>query len=290
MPKIIASYKETKALIDYHQISIRKRWGQNFLINQNIVEKIVLSCGEITNQAIIEIGPGLGSLTQFLIKEAGHVTAYEIDEKLSLALKENFLGQENLEIINQDFLRVDLKELSLKLLKDYSRISIVANLPYYITTPVLFHIIESQVEFQQITLMMQKEVALRLSALKNTKDYGSLSVIIQYLSEVDYLFTISNQVFYPKPKVDSALISLKRKVPTFDLKSEALFFKFIKDSFRFRRKTLTNNLKDVIDLKELNKALEKLDFDPKIRAESLSLEDYLRLFKELYEKEIIRES
>ena len=287
MKKIIATYSETSSLIDKHQLAIRKHWGQNFLIDPNIAEKIVLNSGISSSSAVIEIGAGFGGLTQFILKYADNVIAYEIDPLLSVALKENFEDEIKLTVFNKDFLKVDIKEVVSSLKEKYQEVFLVANLPYYITTPILFSIIDSQVKFNQITLMMQKEVALRLAALPNSKDYGSLSIIVQYLFEVDYLFNISNQVFYPKPKVDSAVIALKRKEAFLEAALEPLFFNFVKQCFKFRRKTVINNLKELNATLEILEILKSLQLDEKIRGEAISLENYLKLFKELYEKKII---
>lgn len=247
----------------------KKKFGQNFLIDTNIAEKIArIACdGDITT---IEIGPGLGGLTEQLLKYSKNVDAYEIDADMYELLIDN-LKSDNLKVYLTDFLATDLS-------KYRAKVNICSNLPYYVTSPILFKIIESNLDINKITIMVQKEVADRLSAKANSEDYGALSIEVQYLYDVKLEMNVSKSVFYPQPNVDSAVISLTPKTIR-NREFEREFFELIKNSFRMRRKTLYNNLKDIYDEETLKNIYTKLDVKENIRAQQLSLEQFIEIYK-----------
>lgn len=255
-------------------LKAKKKFGQNFLIDTNTVEKIARSACDNT-LTTIEIGPGLGALTEQLLKYSKDVIAYEIDPDMYELLTSN-LSDDRLQIVLKDFLDVDLS-----IYKD--KINICSNLPYYVTTPILFKIIESDLDINKITVMVQKEVGDRLNATVNSEDYGALSIEVQYLYDVKLEMNISKNVFYPQPNVDSAIISFvpKRKR---NKEFENKFFELVKNCFRMRRKTLNNNLKDIFDRDTIDRIYIEMNLDKNIRAEQLSLDDYLKMYKVIYER------
>lgn len=267
-----------KASITYVKTALsgrkpKKRFGQNFLIDANIANKIV-SIASNKNINTIEIGPGLGSLTEFLVNNSKHLEVYEIDRDLCNELEKEF---PDIKVNNCDFLEVDLS------IYGNTLINVVSNLPYYITTPILFKIINSSLNINKITVMVQKEVADRLTASVGSKDYNALSIIINYLFEVEYEFTVKKSCFYPSPLVDSAVVSFVPKIKRDKLYEEKLF-NIIENSFRMRRKTLYNNLKTIFSNELLKEIFDKLNFDSTIRAEELTLNDYINIYKVIYEK------
>ena len=250
----------------------KKRFGQNFLIDANIAKKISLLATE-KNTKSIEIGPGLGALTEFIIENSKSLDAYEIDRDLYTILKEEF---SNASIYNSDFLDVDLDIYK-------EPVNVVSNLPYYVTTPILFKIFNSKMDIKKITVMVQKEVADRFIAKPKTKDYGALSIIVSYLFDVKYEFTVNPGSFYPSPKVSSAVVSFTPKVKR-DFEYETKLFEIIENSFRMRRKTLYNNLKGMYEEDKIKRIFETLSIKENARAEELSLDDYQNIYKVIYEK------
>lgn len=250
----------------------KKKFGQNFLIDANIVEKIA-KIGSNSDLLTIEVGPGLGALTEFLIKYSKKVDAYEIDEDVYEILKEEF-DDSNFEVKLEDFLDTDLS------VYENQKINFVSNLPYYVTTPILFKLFRSNLDINKITVMVQKEVADRFNAKVNSEDYNALSIIVQYLFNVKYEMSVSKNCFYPSPKVDSAVISFipKRKR---DFKYEDGLFDFIEKCFKMRRKTLNNNLKEFLDSDVIDKIYDKLELNINVRPQELLLDDYINMYEVL---------
>ena len=255
----------------------KKAFGQNFLKDNNIITNIVKGSNIEGNSLVIEIGPGSGVLTKELSLYAKNVLSYEIDTRLEEVLDENLVGCNNVKIIFDDFLKRDIKED----IKDYEydNIYVVANLPYYITTPIIEKLIESKIDFKSITIMIQKEVGERFSANVGTRDYSSITVFLNYYFDIKKLFIVSRNCFIPKPNVDSIVISLIRKDGV-KASNEELLFKLVRDSFQYKRKNLRNNLKKY-DLAVINKVLEKYNKDLTVRAEELSLEIFIDIANEL---------
>lgn len=256
----------------------KKSYGQNFLNDHNIIRNIVNGANIEENSLVIEIGPGSGALTKELAKVAKKVLCYEIDERLEEILDENLVDYHNVEIIFDDFLNRDISND----IRDYSYddIYVVANLPYYITTPIVEKLIASQINFKSVTIMIQKEVGERFCATPGSRDYSSITVFLNYYYELKKLFVVSRNAFTPKPNVDSVVISLITKKEKLPLNDEKLFFSLIRDSFKFKRKNLRNNLKDY-DLEIIKKVLAKYNYDLSVRAEQLSLEIFVDLANNL---------
>lgn len=266
-----------KASISYVKTTLndkkaKKRFGQNFLIDANIAKKIALISSDKATQTI-EIGPGLGALTEFLENNSKSLDAYEIDADLYNILINEF---PNISINNIDFLEVDLSIYK-------GPINVVSNLPYYVTTPILFKLFNSKLDINKITVMVQKEVADRFTAKPKTKDYNALSIIVSYLFDVKYEFTVGPNSFYPSPKVSSSVISFTPKIKR-NFEYENKLFELIENSFRMRRKTLYNNLKDIYDSNKIEQVYKDLSLNEKTRAEELTLEDYQNIYKVIYEK------
>lgn len=255
-------------------LKAKKKFGQNFLIDTNTVEKIAkLACDN--DIKTIEIGPGLGALTEQLLKYSKSVDAYEIDKDIYEILR-NSINDTNLSLFLQDFLDVDLSIYK-------ERVNICSNLPYYVTTPILFKIFESDLDINKVTVMVQKEVGDRLNAKVGSEDYGALSIEVQYLYDVKLEMNISKNVFYPQPNVDSAIISFVPKTAR-NKQFEDKFFELVKNCFRMRRKTLNNNLKDLLDNETIDRIYKEMNLDKNVRAEQLSLNDYLNMYKVIYER------
>ncbi len=252
----------------------KKKFGQNFLIDENIVEKIGKNACD-KELRTIEIGPGLGALSEILLKYSKCVDAYEIDKDMIDILNET-IKDEKFNLFYEDFLKTDLDKYK------NEEIRICANLPYYVTTPILFKIFNSNLNVSKITVMVQKEVAERFNAKVNTKDYAALSIIVQYLYDVKYEMTVSKNVFYPSPQVDSAVISFSPKIKR-NFEYEKRLFEFIENCFRKRRKTLNNNLKDFLDDKQINKIYETLNLSLNIRAQEIDLETFIKMYEVVHE-------
>lgn len=274
---------KTKYIMRKYGISANKSLGQNFLINEEVVNNIVNASNISKEDLIIEIGPGLGTLTESLIQNAGKVVAIELDERMLRILNDRFSMYDNFEIINDDVLKVDLKEL-ISMEKEKGNIKnakIVANLPYYITTPIIMKLLEEKLDIESITVMIQKEVADRLIAVPGEKFTGAITYSVYYYAESESVMIVDNNSFIPEPEVQSEVIKLKiRKNPVIDISDEKLFFKIIKASFMQRRKTLINALVNGGIFKNKSEAIkvfDKLGFDYNVRGENLSIEDFSRL-------------
>ncbi|KJQ56423.1 16S rRNA (adenine(1518)-N(6)/adenine(1519)-N(6))-dimethyltransferase RsmA [Streptococcus gordonii] len=279
----IADYSVTRAILERHGFTFKKSFGQNFLTDTNILQKIVDTAEIDKNVNVIEIGPGIGALTEFLAENAAEVMAFEIDDRLVPILADTLRDFDNVTVVNQDILKVDLAQYIAEFKNPDLPIKVVANLPYYITTPILMHLIESGIPFSEFVVMMQKEVADRISAQPNTKAYGSLSIAVQYYMTVKVAFIVPRTVFVPAPNVDSAILKMvRREQPAVEVQDEKFFFKVSKASFVHRRKTLWNNLTSYFGKSEevktkLERALEKADLVAHVRGEALDLEAFARL-------------
>lgn len=271
----------TLAVINKHEFAFQKKFGQNFLIDEGIVNKIVREAGVTKDDFVLEIGPGIGTMTQFLCEQAGGVAAVEIDTNLIPILKETLAEYDNVTIINEDILKVDIKKLAEE--KNGGKpIKVVANLPYYITTPIIMGLFESNVPIDSITVMVQKEVADRMQVGPGTKDYGALSLAVQYYSKPQVVINVPPECFIPRPNVGSAVIRLTRyKEPPVKVKDEKLMFKLIRASFNQRRKTLANGLNNSPEInfskEEITAAIESLHKGPSIRGEALTLSEFAAL-------------
>ena len=279
----IADHSVTRAILERHGFTFKKSFGQNFLTDTNILQKIV-DTAEIDKKVnVIEIGPGIGALTEFLAESAAEVMAFEIDDRLVPILADTLRDFDNVTVVNQDILKVDLAQYIAEFKNPDLPIKVVANLPYYITTPILMHLIESGIPFSEFVVMMQKEVADRISAQPNTKAYGSLSIAVQYYMTAKVAFIVPRTVFVPAPNVDSAILKMvRRDQPAVAVQDEKFFFKVSKASFVHRRKTLWNNLTSYFGKSEetkgkLTAALERADLSPSVRGEALTLADFARL-------------
>ena len=286
----IADYSVTRAILERHGFTFKKSFGQNFLTDTNILQKIVDTAEIDKNVNVIEIGPGIGALTEFLAESAAEVMAFEIDDRLVPILADTLRDFDNVTVVNQDILKVDLAQYIAEFKNPDLPIKVVANLPYYITTPILMHLIESGIPFSEFVVMMQKEVADRISAQPNTKAYGSLSIAVQYYMTAKVAFSVPRTVFVPAPNVDSAILKMvRRDQPAVEVQDEKFFFKVSKASFVHRRKTLWNNLTSHFGKSEetkgkLTAALERADLSPSVRGEALTLADFARLADALKEQ------
>ena len=276
----------TLEIIRKYGFAFQKRFGQNFLIDGNVVEKIVREAGVTKDDFVLEIGPGIGTMTQILCENAREVAAVEIDKNLIPILQDTLSGYENVTVINEDVLKVDIRSLAEE--KNGGRpIKVVANLPYYITTPIIMGIFESHVPVESITVMVQKEVAERMQVGPGTKDYGALSLAVQYYAKAQVVLKVPASCFMPRPNVDSAVIKLVRhETPPVSVKSEELMFGIIRAAFNQRRKTLVNAVSNSSELnggkwditkKKLLDALGDMGVLPEIRGEALTLEQFARL-------------
>jgi len=271
-----------KEILEKYGFKFSKGLGQNFLIDGNIINKIVEAANIDDNSGIIEIGPGFGTLTQGLCKKAKKVVAIEIDQSLREVHKET-IAYDNIKVIYEDFMKIDVDKLIEEEFAGMD-VKIVANLPYYITTPIIMKILEDKYKISRIVVMVQKEVANRLNAKPGTKEYSAISLAVQYRADTNIAMIVPSTVFMPRPKVDSAVISLNiLKSPRIDVVDERMLFTVIRGSFNQRRKTILNGLSNKFDCpKELVKeVLEKVNIDPGIRGESLSIEEFGRISDEM---------
>ncbi|EPE60652.1 dimethyladenosine transferase [Exiguobacterium sp. S17] len=281
--KDIATIHRTKAILQRHGFSFKKSLGQNFLIDLNILNKIVDAAELGEASGVLEIGPGIGSLTEQSAKRAQKVVALEIDQRLLPILEDTMAPYPNVHVIHGDALELDIRSIVERefLNEGIDDIAVVANLPYYVTTPIIMRLLESRIKFRSLVMMIQKEVAERIGAKPGTKAYGSLSIAIQYYAEASVSFIVPKSVFMPAPNVDSAVITLKmRPRPAVDVEDEAFFFEIARASFAQRRKTILNNLTNHLgkDKKvDLERLLNEVGIDPKRRGETLSLEEFARL-------------
>lgn len=277
-------YQQTKFLMKKYGVTANKKLGQNFLIDETVIDAIAQSATLTKQDLVIEIGPGLGTLTAKLLEQAGKVICIELDERMLKILKERFFMYENFELLHEDVLKVDLKELIEKNKeKGIQRVKIVANLPYYITTPIIMRLLEERLEIDSITVMIQKEVADRLAAIPGEKETGAITYTVYYYAQVEKKLLVPNTSFIPEPEVQSEVITLHlRKEPVVEVKEEALFFKLIKLAFMKRRKTLVNALENVglfENKQEIEKILQDLGMDTRIRGEALSIQDFANIAK-----------
>ena len=285
----IADYSVTRAVLERHGFTFKKSFGQNFLTDTNILQKIVDTAEIDKNVNVIEIGPGIGALTEFLAENAAEVMAFEIDDRLIPILADTLRDFDNVKVINEDILKSDLQSRIKEFANPDLPIKIVANLPYYITTPILMHLIESKIPFAEFVVMMQKEVADRISAEPNTKADGSLSIAVQYYMTAKVAFVVPRTVFIPAPNVDSAILKMtRREQPLVQVKDEDFFFRVSKISFVHRRKTLWNNLTSHFGKADetkakLEQALEIAEIKPSIRGEALSIAEFAKLADALKE-------
>lgn len=275
-----------QAVLNRYGFSFKKKFGQNFLTNDAILEEIVDAADITKDDFVVEIGPGIGTLTQVLSERAGKVLAVELDSKLIPILDDTLAFCKNVEVINQDILKIDLNQLAKE--KNEGRpFKVVANLPYYITTPILLNLLTNHVPAESITVMVQKEVADRMQAGPGSKDYGALSLAIQYYTEPEYICTVTPNNFMPQPKVDSAVIRLDRRTkPAVTGIDEDKLFDIIRSTFVQRRKTLLNSLSNATKLgvtkDEIRSAIAQLGWDENIRGEKLTLEQFAELTKVLF--------
>ncbi|WML41873.1 16S rRNA (adenine(1518)-N(6)/adenine(1519)-N(6))-dimethyltransferase RsmA [Neobacillus sp. OS1-2] len=288
MNKDIATPVRTRAILEKYGFSFKKSLGQNFLIDTNILKKIVSFANLDENSGAIEIGPGIGALTEQLARTSKKVVAFEIDQRLLPILQDTLSPYENVKIIHKDVLESDVKVVMDEEFTGMNDVMVVANLPYYVTTPIIMKLLEDHLPIRGIVCMLQKEVADRISAKPGTKDYGSLSIAIQYYTEAETVMIVPKTVFVPQPNVDSAVIRLtKRERPAVSVKDEAFFFQVTRSSFAQRRKTILNNLTSQLPdgkqkKEEILAALDASGVEPSRRGETLSLEEFSRLADELY--------
>ncbi|AGR63677.1 16S rRNA methyltransferase [Limosilactobacillus reuteri TD1] len=291
----IGSRTRTRAIMEKYGIRTKKSFGQNFLTDLNVLKNIVEAADITANDNVIEIGPGIGALTEQLAQAAGEVLALEIDQDLIPVLKEVLSPYDNVKVINQDVLQANLPELIKKEFKDPSRpIKVVANLPYYITSPILMNLLASPVEWATICVMMQKEVAQRLTAKPGTKQYGALTLAIEYQMQAKIAFDVSRKVFVPAPNVDSAIVVLTPRTNPLPIQpfDKQKLFGFIRGCFAHRRKSLWNNLqsvigKDPVVKEKMTAVLTQLDISPQIRPEKLTLEQFIELANALHQQNLL---
>ena len=284
----LGNSKKTIEVLQKYDFVFQKKFGQNFLIDSHVLDKIVSAAGITKDDFVLEIGPGIGTMTQYLAASARKVFAVEIDKALIPILEDTLKEFDNVQVINQDILKVDIKKLAEEH-NDGKPIKVVANLPYYITTPIIMGLFESQVPIDSITVMVQKEVADRMKVGPGTKDYGALSLAVQYYAEPYIVANVPPNCFMPRPKVGSAVIRLTRhEKPPVEVVDEKLMFRLIRASFNQRRKTLANGLNNSPELsyskEEIQQTIEKCGFKAGIRGEALTLEDFAKLANVFSEK------
>jgi 16S rRNA (adenine1518-N6/adenine1519-N6)-dimethyltransferase len=278
----------TMAVLEKHGFRFQKKYGQNFLIDTHILEKIIDAAEIGPEDFVLEIGPGIGTMTQYLCEAAREVTAVEIDTNLLPVLEDTLKDYDNVTVLNQDILKVDIPKLAQE--KNGGKpIKVVANLPYYITTPIIMELFESHVPLESITIMVQKEVADRMQVGPGTKDYGALSLAVQYYAKPEVICEVSPACFIPQPKVSSTVIRLTcHEKPPVEITDEAFLFKVIRASFNQRRKTLVNGLNNAptipVSKENIIKTLEELGYSATIRGETLTLQEFARLSEALKTK------
>ena len=272
------SLKKMESFLKNKNFNFKKSFGQNFIVDKNIIDNIIKFSLVDKDTMVIEIGPGAGSLTTALAASSKSVLCYEIDDSLKDVLSDSLKNFDNVDIIYQDFLKANISETLKKY--NYDKLYVIANLPYYITTPIITKIIEDKLNVDKIVIMVQKEVGDRLKAQPGSKDYNSLSIYISYYFNVKKLMDVSRNVFLPKPNVDSIVIELSKKENKYKLKNETVFFKLVRDSFVQKRKTLRNNLK-AYDLNIIETLLNKYGYDLSVRAENLSIDVFVDIANNL---------
>lgn len=283
----LSNFKNTQEIIRKHNFSIQKKYGQNFLIDEHVLNKIIAAAELTEDDYVIEIGPGIGTMTERMAPECKHVTAIEIDKELIPILSETLSGFDNVDIINEDVLKVDLNKLIAER-NDNKPVKVVANLPYYITTPIIMSLLENKIPIDTITVMVQKEVADRMMVGPGTKDYGALSLAVQYYAKPYIVANVPMNCFIPRPNVASAVICLTcHKEPPVTVKDEKLMFNLIRASFNQRRKTLINGISNFSGLsftkEQVAMALNSIGLSENIRGEALDLEKYAKLSDALLE-------
>ncbi|WP_404406620.1 16S rRNA (adenine(1518)-N(6)/adenine(1519)-N(6))-dimethyltransferase RsmA [Jeotgalibacillus malaysiensis] len=288
MNKDIATPVRTKEIMQKYGFSFKKSLGQNFLIDPNILQKIVGHAGLTKEHGAIEIGPGIGALTEHLARASKKVVAFEIDQRLLPILDDTLSPYDNIKILHKDVLKADVEQVMIEEFADIEDVMVVANLPYYVTTPIILKLLMEDLPIKGLVVMLQKEVADRIAAKPGTKNYGSLSIAIQYYTEASTVMIVPKTVFIPQPNVDSAVIKLiKRDKPPVEVTNEDFFFTVTRSSFAHRRKTILNNmtsqLPDGKEKKEdILKALEQAGIEPSRRGESLSIPEFATLANALY--------
>lgn len=284
--KDIATPSRTRALLDQYGFNFKKSLGQNFLVDVNIINKIIDASQIDDTTGVIEVGPGMGSLTEQLAKNAKKVMSFEIDQRLIPVLEDTLAPYDNVTIINEDILKANISKAVHTHLSDCEKIMVVANLPYYITTPILLNLMQQDIPIDGYVVMMQKEVGERLNATVGTKAYGSLSIVAQYYTETSKVLTVPKSVFMPPPNVDSIVVKLmQREEPLVQVDNEEAFFKLAKAAFAQRRKTINNNYQNFFKDGKKHKAsilnwLESAEIDPKRRGETLTIHDFANLYEE----------
>ena len=278
----LSNPKKTIEILQKYGFNFRKRFGQNFLIDSHVINKIISGAGLTKDDMVLEIGPGIGTLTQYLAESAGKVLSVEIDKKLIPILEETLSDYDNVKVINADILSLDLREVIERERDGFSNVKVVANLPYYITTPIIMNLLENDIPAGSITVMVQKEVAKRMSASPGTKDYGALSLAVQYYSSPYLVANVPQNCFMPRPNVDSAVIRLDRYItPPVQVLDPSLMFHIIRSAFSTRRKTLVNSLTNSAELSftkdQVIEAIEKSGLMPSVRGEVLSLRQFAML-------------
>ena len=268
------SPKKIQTNLDENEFKFKKKFGQNFITDENIINSIINSSEIDKDTMVIEVGPGAGSLTYKLCKEAKNVLCYEIDEELKEILHNNLKDYDNYEVIYKDFLKANIREDLKKY--DYKKLYLVANLPYYITTPIITKIIEDNISIDKIVVMVQKEVGDRFAAKPGSKDYNSLSIFLSYYFDIKKILNVSKNVFIPKPNVDSVVVEFKKKDNKLALKNDKLFFELVRNSFTQKRKTLRNNLKGY-NLDNIEETLKKYNMDLSVRAENIPIDVFVEI-------------
>lgn len=283
-------YEETQAILNTYKIQANKSLGQNFLIDDCVIEKIIESSNIEKEDLIIEIGPGLGVLTERLLKKSNNVVVIELDKKMIEILQNRFCLNRNLEIINNDVLKVDLEKLikNKKEQTNINKVKIVANLPYYISTPIIMKLLENRLEISEIIVMVQKEVAQRLGAETGTREAGAITYAVEYYAQATPIIDVPKESFIPSPKIESQVIKLEvRQNPKIEVEDEKLLFNIIQKSFMQRRKTLSNALinNKILDSKEkVEKMFKTLEIPSNVRGENLTLEEFGKIANYVYKR------
>lgn len=281
------TFRKTREILNKYGLTAKKKFGQNFLIDDNILDEISASACINDDELIIEIGPGLGNLTSYLLKKSRYVLLVEIDNNMIEILNDRFKENANYSLINEDILKVDLDEKISKIEEElgfsFKRVKVVANLPYYITTPILFKLLQDSKRVDEIVVMVQKEVADRMVASPKSKDYGILSVMIKYLADAEIIIKVPKEAFIPSPNVTSSVIKLVKN-KKYECDDEEKLFELIHHAFAQRRKKMINSLESSkflnLDKKRIKDAFNKVNLNENVRAEELSIEEFILLSKE----------
>lgn len=281
-----SSLEDTKFILRKYNIAANKRLGQNFLINDDVIENIIEAANIEEKDLVIEIGPGLGTLTSKLLEKAGKVIAIELDEKMITILKDRFKLYNNFILLNEDVLKVDLNMLIQENIANLEKVKVVANLPYYITTPIIMKLLEDKLSIHSITVMVQKEVADRITAIPGDKLSGAITYSVNYYAEAKKVVFVDKSSFIPAPEVDSEVIKLDiREKPVVEVDNESMFFKIIKASFMQRRKTLVNGLVNsgiITDKVKIKEIFDNIGLDINTRGEKLTIEQFAKLSNLIY--------